>query len=111
MSLRVVGNNIILTRGDALYVKIVLEYSDNAETYELEDGDTVDFAIMDYNCQNVLVQKSVDNDSLLFKISPSDTEGLSENMIYNHGVKITKANGDRFTVLFGTLKLLPEVVP
>lgn len=111
MSLRVAGNNIVLTRGDVLYIKIVLEYSNDGETYELEEGDVVDFAIMDYDCHNVLVQKSVDVQSLLLKLSPSDTEGLSEGVVYSHGVKVTKANGDPFTVIFGTLKLLPEVVP
>ena len=111
MSLRVAGSNIVLTRGDVLYVKIVLEYSNDGETYELEQGDTVEFAIMDYDCHNVLVQKNIDTESLLLKLSPSDTEGLSDGVVYSHGVKVTKANGDPFTVVFGTLKLLPEVVP
>lgn len=111
MSLRIEGNNIILTRGDALYIKIVLEYSSDGGAYELEQGDTVEFAIMDYDCHNVLVQKNVDTESLLLKLSPSDTKGLSDRVVYRHGVKITKVNGDPFTVVFGTFKLLPEVVP
>lgn len=109
MSLRVAGNNIVLTKGDVLYVKIVLEYSNDGDTYELEDGDTVEFGITDYDGKEVLVQKQVDTDSLLLKLTPSDTASLSIDRVYRHGVKVVKANGDTFTVTFGTLKLLQEV--
>ncbi len=111
MSLRIAGNNIIVTRGDTLHIKIVLEYSNDGESYELEDGDSAEFAIMDYDCSEVLVRKDVNTSDLFLKLTPSDTHSLSENKVYRHGVKITKNNGDEFTVVFGTLKLLPEVVP
>ena len=109
MSLKVAGNNIVLTRKDTLYIRLVLEYSNDGEEYELDDGDTVEFGIMKYNSTEPLVQKEVDTDTMMLKLTPSDTESLSIDTIYQHGAKVVKANGDVFTVVFGTLKLLQEV--
>lgn len=109
MSLKVAGNNIVFTRKDTLYIRVVLEYSNDGDEYVLEDGDTVEFGIMEYNGTTVYVQKQVDTDTMLLKLTPSDTEPLKLNTLYHHGVKVVKANGDTFTVVFGTLKLLQEV--
>lgn len=111
MSLRVAGNNIVLTKGDVMYLKIVLEYANDGDTYTLEDGDTAEFAIMDFDCKEVFVQKEIDTSNMMLKLVPSDTESLSVDRVYRHGVKITKLGGDPFTVTFGIFKLLPEVVP
>ena len=108
MSLKIAGNNIVFTRKDTLYIKVVLEYSSGG-TYELEEGDAVQFGIMSYNGTKVYVQKNVDTSTMLLKLKPSDTEQLSLDTIYQHGVKVIKANGDTFTVVFGTLKLIQEV--
>ena len=108
MSLRVAGNNLVLTKGDTLYLKVVLEYNSGG-TYILSEGDGLEFGITSYDGKKVLVQKDIDTSNALLKLKPSDTDSLTPDLPYLYGVRVVKANGDIFTVVSGTLKLLKEV--
>lgn len=101
------GTNIELTRGDTFAA--VIEITKDGETYTPGAGDVIRFAMKHrYTDRNCVVEKVIDNESLLLRIEPSETKNVCGNE-FVYDIEITFANGDVDTFIKGTLQLTPEV--
>ena len=94
---------IELTRGDTLRVE--LELTRDGEAYELQDGDSIRFALKrHYYDEEPLIVKSI-GDDLLLELEPQDTKDLSFGdyvydieMTYSDGTVDTFIAESRFTI-------------
>ena len=96
-----IGDNdtIHLTRGDSLYITIVLKDADTGETYTPQTGDTVRFACKrNYEDTECVILKEIPTDSLVLFLAPDDTKELKFGR-YVYDIQLTLADGDVFTVI------------
>lgn len=85
------GNNITLTRGDTLEVKVAL-YRNGAE-YTPDAGDVIRFAMKEnYEQAQPLLNITIPNDTLILHIRPQDTKNLAFGA-YVYDVEITMTDG------------------
>lgn len=113
---KIYGNNITLTRGDTLIVKI--ELTKNGEPYTPADGDLIRFALKhnklkqdgsDFTDTQPLANITIPNDTLLLEITPGTTKTLAfGNYVYD--IEITFADGrvDTF-IADAKFTIAPEV--
>lgn len=100
-------NNITLTRGDSLYLTI--EIIEDGSTYTPESGDTIRFAMKkSYFDDDVVLEKTIDNNTLVLYIAPEDTSDLDFG-VYVYDIQITKSDGDVGTFLGGLFVVDLEV--
>lgn len=107
MSSLVILDTIYLTRGDTFRAQISM-YQDE-EQYIPQEGDIVRFALKNA-ADEVIITKTISNDSLLLELEPADTKGL-EVGTYVYDVEITFADGTVDTFIAdAVLKLTSEVI-
>lgn len=105
------GNDISLTRGDSLSMKINI-IQDGA-AYTPDEGDVIRFAMKHRytdSDSNVLINKTVPHDTMTLAIEPSDTKDLKMGTTYVYDVQITTADGDVYTFIKGKFTLTEEVL-
>ena len=101
-------NNIELTRGDTLKVKVNI--SINNEPYTPQENDEIRFAMKrNYTDKNPLILKGIPSGSMILHLEPQDTKHLVFGREYVYDVQITFANGDVYTFIKGRIKITPEV--
>jgi len=110
------GNNITLTRGDTLIVKIDL--TRNGEPYTPEAGDVIRFALKhktlkqdgsDYTDTAPLANITIPNDTLILEITPNATKTLAFGS-YVYDIEITFADGKVDTFIAeANFTIAPEV--
>ena len=105
------GTDIVLTRGDSLYLQLELEK--NGEPYIPDSGAVIRFAMKakykDPDDAVVLV-KNIPVDTLILAIEPEDTKGLTMNKSYVYDIELTDENGDVDTFIIGTFTIGEEVI-
>lgn len=102
------GTDIMLTRGDSLYVDISI--TKNGEEYIPREGDKVRFAMKrKYSDANVLINKEIPIDTLQLKIEPEDTKELSMGKTYVYDIELTNEYGDVDTFIMGNFTITEEV--
>ena len=99
MSSSIVGNEITLTRGDTLLLKVNI--TKDGETYIPEAGDKIRFALKhrtlkadksDYTDMSPLILKEIPIETMLLQLDPEDTKGLAfGNYVYD--IEITFPDG------------------
>ena len=86
--------NITMTRGDTFARTLVLTKGD--EPYVPQEGDVIRFAMAqvykDKPGYELLLEKVIPNDTLLWKIEPSETSSLAYGN-YKYDLQITYADG------------------
>lgn len=105
------GNDITLTRGDTLYIQITI--LQNGEEYVPQEGDSVRFAMkrrFNDDDSKILINKTIDIETLLLKLEPEDTKKLRFGRSYVYDVELTNSNGDVSTFIKGKLTLGEEVL-
>ena len=105
------GYNIILTKGDSLYIRLIL--TKDGEPFIPYNDDIIRFAMKRKykdSDDKVLVNKVIPNDTLILKIEPEDTKNLRANKIYVYDIQITSALGDVNTFITGSIRLPEEVI-
>lgn len=108
---KIIGNKIILTRGDSFYATVTLTNRSTGEPYIPQEGDVIRFGMkkspFDTEC---LVTKVIPNDSLLFYLEPDDTKQLQFG-VYYYDIELTFANQDKDTFINNeTFTLVTEIV-
>lgn len=74
---KTLGNNITLTRGDTLQLKVSLYNQDGTE-YEPASGDVIRFAMKkEYTDALPVLSKTIPNETCLLVIDPLDTKSLA----------------------------------
>lgn len=106
---KTLGNNITLTRGDTLQLKVSLYNQDGTE-YEPASGDVIRFAMKkNYTDAEPLLNITIPNDTLMLTLQPADTSQLDFGP-YVYDLEITKADGTVDTFIAeASFVLAPEV--
>lgn len=103
-------NNITLTRGDTLLVKIDI-FDEDGNEFTPEDTDVIRFAMKKrYKDDTCLIKKTIDNKSLTLEIKPEETKDLAFGKEYVYDIQLTRANGIVDTFITGTTLYLSEEV-
>lgn len=100
---------IIMTRGDTLCAELSLAQIDGGEEYVPGSGDVITFEMkrFPYDSGEPDLSKTVDNESLILRLSPDDTESLPYGE-YAYKCIITYEDGNVDTFIDGvTLNLVP----
>lgn len=110
--LRIDSNqNITLTRGDTLTLKLNLKDIDG-EAYVPEEGDSIRFAVSDgylgQNYYQLQIEANVPTDTLQFTIPSTETSKL-EYKQYNYDVELTHSDGCVDTIISGNITITGEV--
>jgi hypothetical protein len=110
--LNIENNTITMVRGDTAKITLSIFLKDGTE-YEVKSGDIIRFAAKKrYTDVNPVIEKIVDNETLLLQLDPEDTKplGMGENKgKYVYDIQITQEDGSVDTFIRGTLLLLEEV--
>lgn len=106
---KTLGNNITLTRGDTLQLKVSLYNQDGTE-YEPASGDVIRFAMKkNYTDAEPLLNITIPNDTLMLTLQPADTNQLDFGP-YVYDLEITKTDGTVDTFIAeASFVLAPEV--
>ena len=107
---KIVGTKISLTRGDTLKVKVSM-VKPNGSEYIPAGSDSIRFALKKhYSDPQVLIMKTIPNDSRILWLEPSDTKTL-EFGSYVYDIQLTHADGDVDTFIDrATFELTEEVI-
>lgn len=109
MSVKIMGTNIIMTRGDTLRVTLEIKYGDGTP-YTPIDGDFIRFACKTkYDCEECLLYKEIPTDTLELILDPEDTKDLPQPSDYVYDIEIRMADGTVDTFIIGTLSITREV--
>ena len=109
MSVKIIGNNIIMTRGDTLKTKIEIKDSDG-KPYQPVEGDAIRFAMKKkYTDETPCILKDIPIDTCILHLTPEDTKSLQQPSEYVYDIQITMRNGDVDTFLTGKLNIMQEV--
>lgn len=107
--LRVSDSTIQLTRGDSAILSVDVKDETTGEPYHLNPDDTLRLTIKRKVTDEDFVIQKVLNGSTVFKMEPSDTEGLNFGP-YLYDVELTTSDGDVYTVIVPSkFELLKEV--
>lgn len=105
------GYNITLTRGDSLFLHVVLKR--NGVVYTPDADAEIRFAMKanykDPDTRAVLV-KNIPVDTLLLAIAPEDTKGLVMEKTYTYDIQLTDENGYVDTFIEGDFHIGKEVL-
>lgn len=108
--LKIVKDTISLTRGDSMLVQLELRKGD--EIFTPTSGDVIKFSVSKVPKGNpryiLLISKTVNNDTLILELEPSDTANLDYGN-YLFDIEIDYASGVIDTFAKGTLVLTEEV--
>ncbi len=100
-------NQILLTRGDTLKVKVNMTL--NGEDYIPQSGDSIRFAMKkNYADGTPLILKDIPIDTQILQLDPEDTKPFPFGQ-YVFDIEITFADGTVDTFILGTIKLTEEV--
>lgn len=100
------GTTIKLTQGDTFRCQVCI--TQDGQPYELQEGDTVRFAMKrNFVSQTILLQKILPI-SLLLILNPEDTKELQTGE-YVYELEMTFSGGDVDTFIQGKFVLTPEV--
>lgn len=104
------NNDITMTRGDTLVMKLNLKYSDG-EPYEPNEGDQIRFAMKEhYTDQECIIKKDIPTDSLVLRLESDETKKLKYWQTYVYDIQLTKYDGTVDTFIAkGQLKVAEEV--
>ncbi len=100
---------IIMTRGDTFCAQLTLSQIDGGEEYVPSQNDVITFELkrFPYDSGNPVLSKTVDNESLLLRLSPEDTASLPYGE-YAYKCVIVYEDGNVDTFIDGvTLNLVP----
>ena len=104
------SNNITLTRGDTL--TLTVELTKDGEAYTPEEGDVIRFAVSNvYKNQfgyELLISKTIPNDTLTFTVSSDETELDYTEYVYD--IEATHSDGCVDTFISARLKITGEVM-
>lgn len=103
--------SITLTRGDTFKAQISITDKDG-NPYELQEGDTVRFAMKkSYNDadEDVLIVKNIPTDTLILTLNPEDTKELPFGS-YVYDIQLTSAVGEVDTFITKASLTLTEEV-
>ena len=108
MSVKIVNNNITMTRGDTLKTKIDILDSEGKEYIPVE-GDRIRFAMKKkYTDDTCCILKEIPYDTLVLHLEPQDTKSLQHSE-YVYDIQITMNDGTVDTFLTGRFTLMQEV--
>ena len=106
----VVNNNIILTRGDTLLLKVDIFRND--QEYIPSERDSIRFAmkrnITDPD-EDVVLVKSIPTDTLILELEPQDTKSLPMKTRYVYDIELTNGAGQVDTFMKGYITIDEEV--
>lgn len=109
MSVKFIGNDITMTRGDTLKTKIIIEDSDGKEYVPIE-GDYIRFAMKKkYSDKTPCVLKEIPYDTCLLTLNPEDTKQLPQPYEFVYDIQITLTDGTVDTFITGKVNIEPEV--
>ena len=92
MSASINGNNITLTRGDTLYLTVLM--TKNGDSYIPVEGEVVRFAMKKkIDDAEPLILKDIPIDSMTLKLEPRDTKSLAYGS-YKYDIEYTSVDGD-----------------
>lgn len=110
--LNIEKDTITMVRGDTAKITLSIFLKDGSE-YEVKSGDVIRFAAKKrYTDETPVIEKIVDNSTLLLQLDPEDTKplGMGEKKgRYVYDIQITQEDGTVDTFIRGTLLLLEEV--
>ena len=107
MAVKIINNNITLTRGDTLKTKIdILDSEGNA--YVPVEEDHIRFAMKKYTDDTCCILKEIPYDTLVLHLEPQDTKSLQHSE-YVYDIQITMTDGTVDTFLTGRFTLMQEV--
>lgn len=113
MASSVNGTTISLTRGDSFSAKITI-YDAEGNLYSPKPGEEVRFKVVKsypakHGSSVALIEKLLDNESLMLELTPEDTNDLKFGD-YKYDIQITFVNGDVDTFIpKATLRITEEV--
>lgn len=113
MSSSINGTTIILTRGDSFSAQVTI-YDSEGNLYSPTNDDEVRFKVVKsyparHGSANALIEKVLDNNTLMLELDPADTEDLKFGD-YKYDIQITFGNGDVDTFISkATLRITEEV--
>ena len=92
MSASISGNNITLTRGDTLYLTVLM--TKNGVSYAPVEGEKVRFAMKKkIDDEEPLILKDIPIDTMTLKLAPEDTKTLKYGS-YKYDIEYTSVDGD-----------------
>lgn len=92
MSASISGNNITLTRGDTLYLTVLM--TKNGVSYTPVEGEKVRFAMKKkIDDEEPLILKDISIDTMTLKLVPEDTKTLKYGS-YKYDIEYTSVDGD-----------------
>lgn len=108
MSRSISGTNITLTRGDSLFLQVVL--IKNGEEYIPAEGSKIRFAMKrKYTDDEVILEKDIPIDTLVLEIDPEDTKPLPMGRTFVYDIELTDELGRVDTFIEGTFTIGNEV--
>lgn len=93
-----VGNNIQLTKGNDAAITVNLV--ENGATYTMGDSDTLTLTVRKSASDSTAVMEVTSTGTNVITISDSDTSSAAPGS-YVYDIMLTKANGDKYTVIGG----------
>lgn len=109
MSVKIIGNNIIMTRGDTLKTKIEIKDSDGKE-YIPDKEDKIRFAAKkQHNDAKPYILKEIPIDTCVLHLLPEDTKVLPQPCECVYDIQITMTDGTVDTFIMGKLTIMQEV--
>ena len=110
MGYSVSDNNIVMTRGDTVKLKVSIDYKSNGEPYEPVAGDIVRFSVKKYvSDKRPVIVKDVPVETMFLVLDPDDTKSLNFG-VYHYDMQLIKVNGDTDTFIENCiLQIGPEV--
>lgn len=105
------GSNISLTRGDSLYLTVNI-FKDGV-AYTPVEGDVIRFAMKaKYKDpdEEVIILKTIPNDTLILAFEPEDTKDLPMGKTYVYDIQLTDVYGNVDTFIIGTFTVTEEVL-
>lgn len=100
MALRVVNNQIFLTRGDTAYLDVA-PMNDDGTPYDIQPGDKIYFRLKlkPKDDSPIICEKEVNTASCQLHIEPQDTEECINNKDYRYELELVTAAGDHYTYI------------
>lgn len=110
MTVKIIDNSIVMTRGDTLRVKVNI-FDCDGNDYIPDENDTIRFALKSsYNDPIPLIKKQIPNNTLLLELKPEDTKILEQPATYVYDIQITMSDGTVDTFISkAKLKITEEV--
>lgn len=107
----ITDNNITLTRGDTLLLKINIQK--NGSLYVPSEGDSIRFAMKRRYTdpdEKIVLLKDIPISTLVLEIEPQDTKPLPMKSKYVYDIQLTDADGHVDTFIKGTFLIDEEVL-